>query len=281
MVRVAEGVYVHLGAQENSSSANHGDIANIGFVVGTKCVAVIDTGGTAEVGQALRLALRRVTSLPVCYVINTHVHPDHIFGNAAFMDDHPQFVGHVRLTAAMSARGPNYANALKRDLGELAAGSEIIAPNLPVADEMTLDLGGRALKLRAWPTAHTDNDLTVYDEKTATLWLADLLFVERIPVVDGSLRGWLAVIRQLRAMKARHIIPGHGRIDPAWPQALDAEARYLGLLASEVRAAIKGNKTMQQAVDTVGLSERDKWPLFDSFHRRNITAAYAELEWED
>jgi quinoprotein relay system zinc metallohydrolase 2 len=281
VVSVADGIYVHVGHQENPTSANHGDIANVGFVVGSKCVAVIDTGGTAEVGQALHAAVRRVTSLPICYVINTHVHPDHIFGNAAFVGDAVQFVGHMKLSAAMGARGKNYLNAVKRDLGEVARGTEVIAPNLLVEDVMTLDLGDRALTLRAWPTAHTDNDLTVYDKKTATLWLSDLLFVDRIPVVDGSVRGWLAVIQQLRSLQPTHVIPGHGRVDPPWPQALDAEERYLALLVSEVRSAIKADRTIQQAVDTVGLSERDKWLLSDSFHRRNVTAVFAELEWED
>ena len=282
VVELADGVYVHAGRPEDASAANQGDIANISFVVGPKCVAVIDTGGTAAVGRALHAAVRRVTPLPVCYVINTHVHPDHIFGNAAFDKDGTRFVGHAKLPAAIGARGGNYLNAVKRDLGDVAQGTRIVAPTMMVANETALDLGGRVLKLRAWPTAHTDADLTVHDEKTDSLWLSDLLFVDRIPVVDGSLRGWLAAIGELQAIKRpHHIVPGHGTIDPPWPAALLAEERYLNVLATEVRAAIKGSRTMQQAVDSVGLAERDKWLLFDSFHRRNVTAAYAELEWED
>lgn len=279
---IAEGVYVHAGLQEDPSAANRGDIANIGFIVGTKCVAVIDTGETAAIGRALRDAVRRVTALPVCYVINTHVHPDHVFGNAAFVADAPQFVGHARLPAAMAARGGNYRNALARDLGHAADGSMIVSPTVLVMNETTLDLGDRMIRLRAWRPGHTDNDLTVHDAKTDTWWLSDLLFVERIPVVDGSLRGWLAAIAELRAMpRPAHVVPGHGSVDAPWPQSLDAEQRYLDVLAREVRAAIKAGRTMQQAVDAVGASERERWRLFESYHRRNVTAAYAELEWED
>ena len=172
-------------------------------------------------------------------------------------------------------------NALYRELGAAAAGSEIIPPDIVVNDVLTLDLGGRTLKLRAWKTAHTDNDLTVYDQKTATLWTGDLLFVERMPVVDGSLRGWLAAIQELRGMHAIHVIPGHGQIAGLWPQALQPEARYLSRLQDEVRSAIKRRLTLQQTVNTVGLDEREKWLLFDGYHKRNVTAAYAELEWED
>lgn len=116
----APGVYVHYGQQAEMTPTNFGDVANLGFVVGDRCVAVIDTGGTLAVGRALRKAIGRVTTLPVCYVINTHVHPDHIFGNAAFSGDHPEFIGHARLADAMRTRGPNYLNALNRDLGDVA-----------------------------------------------------------------------------------------------------------------------------------------------------------------
>lgn len=280
MREIAPGVYAHAGAQQEASPANLGDIANTGFIVGGKCVAVIDTGGSLKVGQALRAAIRTTTQVPICYVINTHVHPDHIYGNAAFKIDKPKFVGHAKLPAAEAARAQSYQRTLQTVLGDAAAGSEIVPPDMTVSDSLELDLGGRVLELRAWKTAHTDNDLTVYDRKTGTLWLGDLLFVDRIPALDGSLRGWLATIKELRGMQARHVVPGHGPVDPPWPDALLAEERYLTLLAKEVRSALKERLTLQQAVDAVGQSEHNKWLLFDDYHKRNVTAAYAELEWE-
>lgn len=281
MRELAAGVYIHVGAQQEMSAGNRGDVANIGFVVGERCVAVIDTGGSLAVGRALRAAIRAVTATPVCYVINTHVHPDHVFGNAAFRDDRPSFVGHARLAAAMAGRGENYRRALLRELGEAAVGSELIAPDLEVRDRLDLDLGGRILELTAWRTAHTDNDLSVHDAQTGTLWLSDLLFVERVPVVDGSLRGWLAVMGELRQLAPRHVVPGHGRVGGAWPQVLEPQQRYLATLAVEVRQALAQGTTIGQAQAAVGLRERANWLLFDSFHRRNVAAAYAELEWEE
>lgn len=281
VTEIAEGIFIHTGSQEEPDRHNLGAIANIGFVIGAKCVAVVDTGGSVIVGTRLKAALRSKTQLPICYVINTHVHPDHIFGNAAFVDDKPVFVGHAKLPAAMAARGGNYRNALIRDLGPAVEGSTLIPPSLTATGTLDLDLGGRVLKLRAWPTAHTDNDMTVLDEKTGTLWLSDLLFVRRIPAVDGSLRGWLAAIEELKRLDPRRVIAGHGDAGAAWREALVEQERYLRVLLDETRAAIRAKRTIQQAVEQVGTAEKGKWLLYDGFHRRNVTASYAELEWED
>jgi quinoprotein relay system zinc metallohydrolase 2 len=275
----APGVYVHYGQQAEINRANFGDVANLGFVVGARCVAVIDTGGTFAVGRALRQAIRRVATVPVCYVINTHVHPDHIFGNAAFADDRPEFIGHARLADALRWRGPNYLNALRRDLGDVAELSAIVMPTRTIASTADLDLGGRVLSLRAWPTAHTDTDLTVFDRTSQTLWLGDLAFVGHVPVLDGNLRGFLAALEEVKAIRANLAIPGHGRA-LAWPESIAPEQRYLNSLLTDVRAAIKAKRTLTEALETVDAGH-GQWLLFDEFHRRNVTAAYAELEWDE
>jgi quinoprotein relay system zinc metallohydrolase 2 len=278
---IAPGNYVHYGEIADRTPQNLGDNANMGFIVGDRCVAVVDSGGSFAVGRALRQAIRRVTDRPVCHVILTHVHPDHFFGAAAFLADRPQFIAHENYPAQLAARARPYLNALKRDLGAAGEGSEIVKPTVLVKDELRLDLGGRVAVVRAWPVAHTDDDLTVRDEATKTLWLGDLLFVAHTPIIDGSITGFLKVIGALRGIDAARYVPGHGRGEAPWPQALDAQERYFDTILRETRAALRARKTLQQATDEVGLQEAGRWQLFDLFHRRNVTTAYTELEWED
>ncbi len=277
---IAAGLFVHQGVHELASAENEGGIANVGCVIGADAVAVIDSGGCARAGERLRQAIRRVTDRPIRYVIASHVHPDHLFGHAAFVDDRPEFVGHARLPAALAARGAYYLDNLRRDLGPVALGTRVVPPTLLVDDRLELDLGGRRLVLEAEPTAHTDNDLTMFDAATGTLWLADLLFMERVPVIDGSLLGWLSVLAALRTKTAARVVPGHGPVSAPWPDAARPLERYLARLCDETRALLAAGGTLEQAVATVGQAERGQWRLFDFYHPRNVTAAFTELEWE-
>src|SRR5690349_18786814 len=157
---VAPGIHFRRGVDEDATPTNGGAIANIGFIVGRGAVAVMDPGGSLIDGQRLRATIRRITQLPIKYVVMSHVHPDHVFGAPAFQIDNPQFVGHARLPRALALRGDFYRKRLEDALGKERAGG-VVAPTLPVQDHAEIDLGGRVLELTAHGIAHTDCDLSV------------------------------------------------------------------------------------------------------------------------
>lgn len=280
--QLGPGAFVHLGKPLPPDAPGHDDIANIGFVTGARCVAVIDSGGSMRIGRALRAAIRQKTTLPICYVINTHVHFDHVLGNAAFQDDHPQFVGHALLGAALLRSRELFLRDYAQDLDAPASAAEIIGPALQVrpGEELDLDIGSRHLTLRAWPRAHTDCDLTVYDATSGTLWTGDLLFVRRTPVLDGSLKGWLAAGEVLAAMRVRHFVPGHGAPGDDLLAALAPQRRYLQWLLERLRADIAQGRPLQDSLKDSYAGGQQQWLLFDGTNPRNLARAYQELEWE-
>ena len=280
---VTTGIYYHQGVHEEPSEANIGAIANVGFIIGDRCVAVIDSGGSYLEGSYLRQAIKDKTTLPVCYVINTHVHPDHLFGNAAFKDDSPIFIGHEKLPAAIAAREGFFAKTFKVTLGKAYTGTEFISPSQTVSlnKPVTINLGNRELTLTAYSTSHTDHDLTVLDNQTKTLWTGDLLFMGRIPVMDGSINGWIKTMTQMQTMELNFLIPGHGEASSdKWRQGITKQLDYFSLLRDEIRLIIEDLGTIDQASKEVGILEQNSWELFEHYHRRNVTASFVQLEWE-
>jgi quinoprotein relay system zinc metallohydrolase 2 len=276
------GVYVHVGRPLPLDAPGHDDIANISFVVGEKCTAVIDTGGSMSIGRRLRAALEKHTAVPVCYVINTHVHVDHVLGNGAFKSAAPSFVGHSNLAAAIDSNRVFFMKEYAGDMDAPASADQIVGPDRLVEHAATLDLGGRLLQLRAWPKAHTDCDLTVYDAKTGTLWMGDLLFRERLPALDGSLAGWLAALDELGSSRATLMVPGHGALargaDAA--KAVAEERRYLLALAAGVHEAISRNESLEDAIHKAAAAEKPRWLLWEQVHPHNVVRAYQEMEWQ-
>lgn len=277
---VAPGVHVHAGEIAEPAPGNAGDVANIAVVIGETGVAVVDAGGSREIGERVVATVRSLTDLPIVALVLTHMHPDHVFGATALVDAGAEIVGREGLDLALATRSNSYETAFQRLIGPAFAGTETPAPARAVSDLETIDLGNRTLRLRAWPTAHTPTDLTVYDEATGTLIAGDLVFDQHAPALDGSLPGWRRVLEDFDAIAPARVVPGHGAASLDWPEGGAPLRRYLDVLARDTRAALDRGATLSESVESAAASERGAWQLFDLYNPRNATAAYTELEWE-
>ena len=273
---LAAGVYIHRGQHAGIEDKNRGDSANIGFIIGSQCVAVIDTGGSVNTGNRLRAAIKSITDTPVCYVINTHVHFDHVLGNAAFVTDGAEFIGHKNLAEAMEGNKAFFVEQFADELNHQDT-SAVIGPSRLIEAEETIDLGGRKLILRAVAPAHTHADLSVYDQLSNTLWTGDLVFRERMPIVDASLRGWLKWLDDDH--QAVKVVPGHGPVGDDWQMSTMQLRAYLNALLNETRQAVADGMFLEDALDSVAVEAAASWQLNDR-HPRNVSRAYRELEWE-
>lgn len=272
---VAPGVFMHQGKLADLFTVDSDPVANITFIVGDEAVAVIDTGGSKRAGNAVLRAIRQQTDLPIGFVINTHVHPDHHFGNIAFVNEMPEFIAHARYPGDFDAKSGYY---LQRLTNPWFTGTTPIGATRVINETTELDLGNRTLVLTPHERAHTRHDLSVFDRSSGTLITGDLLFIDHLPTLDGNLMGWLAETEKLEAMLFRQVIPGHGPLQKS-KQAFEKQTRYLSSLAQAVRAAINDNIDINTASTTVMPSPGD-WKLYEAFHPRNVIQAYKELEWE-
>mgnify|MGYP002035333696 FL=1 len=280
LTEIAENNYVHFGKHVSIEDKDNEDIANIGFIVGTNCVAVIDTGGSISIGNKLKKSIRGITKKPICYVINTHVHYDHILGNKAFTDESPDFIGHKDLAEAINQNRDFFLNQFRNNLTSDPKNSDIIEPNILIEKTKKLELGERSITLIPFATSHSHNDLIVIDNKTKTLWAGDLIFRERIPSLTGSLKGWLKSINKIKELDIKVVVPGHGSVASSLDKAIKQQQDYLTLLLNKTRKAINEGKFINEAMENIDKDNEFRWLLHEYQHSTNVSRSYTELEWE-
>ena len=290
VIEITDGIYVHYGKHENIYEGNVGDIANLGFIIGDESIAVIDTGGSLVVGEAFRLAIKKISQKPIKFVINTHVHQDHIFGNIAFVKEDAIIYGHYKLKKALQERGSQYMAQINQ-MGDELKGTRIIFPHKIIAEtskdetkklsnSITIDLGNRKLFLTSHEVAHTYSDVSVYDLKTKTLFVGDLVQDERLPTVDGLAKNWIKVLNQIEKIDFNIMVPGHGKIQTD-NSALNKTKKYLQILYDEVIEVLKKDIAVEDGLKTIAQSEKNNWVLFDRINPGNVVRTFMRYEWEN
>ena len=278
---VADKIYVHFGFQEDANKINKGDISNIGFIVGDKSVLVIDTGGTPSIGEALYKKINDISGLPISYVVITHSHPDHYFGTNVFINESIDIIGHSKLQRSLDANFEFYKNLQlvnTRDQSVKKFKNFKITKIVNIDKNLTIDLGNRIIEIKAWPSGHTDNDLSIFDKKTRTLWTENI-FIRRTPSIRASVKGWKKNLEETSKMDINLIIPGHGPIKKK-NEALKPMLSYFNRLIDNTRKFHKNNLSLSKAIEKFPSENIESWLLYNIYHPSNITKVYTELEWE-
>ena len=158
--------------------------------------------------------------------------------------------------------------------------AKLIVPNqtVKVGSIETIDIGNREIEIQAWKSGHTDNDLSIYDKKTKFFW-SENIFIQRIPSIRASIKGWKSNLDETLKMDIDTIIPGHGPLKKK-NEAINPMMNYFDRLIKEVRKFHKTGKTLKETQNRAAPKNKEKWLLFDSYHNSNITKTYTELEWE-
>lgn len=237
---------------------------NAGLVVGDDAVCVIDSGTVASDAEAILAAARHVSTAPVRYVINTHHHGDHSFGNWWLRP--AMVIGHARCRLQLVGdAGESHREAIAR-LVPLAADQvravPLLPPSLTFEQGCRIRLGGTMLQLQYLGRAHTDNDVVISvvsaDEGTQVHFAGDLIEEAGPPVAfDGFPSEWGGTLRRLARLPAAPIVPGHGR--PVTRAFVAEQALAFEQLAAVCRQAEQGNDAAgARAAALAGLSDHSR-----------------------
>jgi len=278
--KLSEGVYAVLGDTGRGSEGR----SNAGFVVTKTGVVVIDALASPAQGKTLLRTIRTITTLPVQWLILTHHHPDHTFGAIVFKRAGAKIIAHPdRRTLASEDGDDAMVSAWTGVLGlrEMQGFAFADTPDVPVAHDTTLTLGGREFVIDVPGTAHTPGDLVIWLPDARALFAGDLLIEDGVAmVVDGSSGGLLAALDRVAALEPLQVMPGHGRI-PANPMQLIQLARCETLaLRTTMRNDVQQGVSMSRALASLPPADRDRAVSRNSRVRRNAVRIFAEMEQE-
>lgn len=241
LVKLSSRVYVVQGNVEPEVREN------AGFIVSAQGVIVIDTTKTLADGLWVYRQIRAVTDRPIAYVVNTHAHIDHVFGNQLF--DAP-IIAHRRSGEAMRAMlarewsPEGLARVIAQyERPEEMEGLRIVPPQLLFSDSVTLDMGDLRVEV-VRVGGHSPGSSIVYVPEEETVFLGDLLCVGRYPVLFwaneyGNIDEWLAALKYIKGLQAKTFVPGHGPVS-SMKEIANMEDYFLDLKQRVIRLAREG-----------------------------------------
>jgi glyoxylase-like metal-dependent hydrolase (beta-lactamase superfamily II) len=278
---VAEGVWFAQGEAALGSPANRNFISNAGFVVTREGVLVVDGLGSPALARELLAEIRRITPLPLRYVVVTHYHADHVYGLQVLQQAGAQVVAH---RGAADYLGSDTARLrLETSRRELAPwvdeATRLVVPDRWIDGSTTLELGGERFELRHAGPAHTPEDLVLAVPSRGVLFAGDLVFRGRVPFVgQADSRHWIESLGELIALAPQVVVPGHGPLsrEPLADLALTRD--YLQHLRAAMGRAAAELEPFEDAYARTDWSRFEHLPLFRAPNRMNAYNTYLLLE---
>ncbi len=272
--RVAEGVY-------SFQSENYAQVT-AGLVVGAKWSVLIDTLALPEETKALQAFIEEHTEVPIRYIVNTHYHADHSWGNCFFPN--AVIIAHSLCRQLMITRGQPALERAKQS-GHTFAEVELKFPNLTFPEgEMSLKMGRKCIRIIPLP-GHSPDGVGVLVEDERVLFAGDA--VMPIPyIVDGNIEQMAETLKRISRMRLENIVPGHGDIvlRGEIKTKLREDLDYLACIQKEVKKAHR-RKFPGDYLDEVDIAQCGKsrvllGGLAVELHRRNLRALYRQMYGE-
>lgn len=252
--KIAPDLYAYIS--DNDASANST------FLVSDQGILVVDTGLNAQEGQKLLAEIRKVSSAPVRWIVNTHYHPDHRGGNGVVGPD-AVIISTEFTRKQAGSKAPEYA--LNETLG---------------ADGLTLFVGGHEVRIYHPGPAHTMGDAVVYFPDQHAIATGDLFLTNSCPAMDeGDMENWIRALDHMLELPVEHIVPGHFEV--ATKAQMQSFRNYLADLRDQVARLFNEGKTLDQVIKALDLRAYKgfrQFPNYEATFKDNAAAYYAQLE---
>ncbi|HEX2387039.1 MAG TPA: MBL fold metallo-hydrolase [Candidatus Binatia bacterium] len=271
--KITDGIYVYVGKNLNS---------NCGIVLTQDGVVLIDSGHNPTDSRAIAAAVKKLTPMPVRFLIDSEPHPDHTTGHFIFS---PPATIIAAAGASESMKGRDKAEpdrnqklaASSPEMGAAFQGYRMVLPHVEYRDRMTLNVGERIFELFYMKNVHSEADSAVWLPKERVLFSASAVVVEQFNVFrpNVNIPDILAAVKMMKALNPQFVIPGHGI--PGTTKIFDDSERYYALLLERVGKMARDGKSLDEIQKTIKMPEYDGWATKERFPG-NVEAAYRAVQ---
>lgn len=270
--KLGAGVYAAISPDRSKAGSN------AGFIVGANGVVVVDSFLGADPAKELLAEIRKITNLPIRYVVNTHYHLDHTGGNAVFAEAGATVLAHRNVRSWLRTENLKFFGPTPKPEAKAQVES-LVLPDMVYSDAVDLYLGGRLVQVR-YMLGHTGGDSVVIVPDANVVFGGDLIWQKHLPnLIDASTQPWLQTLdKLLQEHPSATFVSGHG--DVATPADVRDFRDYLNTLRTDVAKAQTDGKSGQGLVDAVTAELKEKygqWGFFNNFASRNIQQTADEL----
>ncbi len=260
VTEVAPGLFYQYHHQESNNA----------FLVTDEGVLVIDTRQHPRRAEELLATIRKYTDKPIKWVINTHAHGDHYFGNSVFKREGATFIAHRDTAGMMKShlgiemkRRMGYFKQQKYDPGEV----KLVLPDVTFDSRMTLTLGGRTVELLYLGPGQNPGDTLVYFPKERVIFTGGPFSKNSWPnpSFTPSMSNWVELLRKIAAMDVDQYLGGHGDIGNK--QDVLHEAQMLADFDAGMRAAVAKGMSKDDIIKNVRF---EKYKDVRNYYRMNL-----------
>jgi len=270
--KLGEGIYVYVGKNFNS---------NCGIVLTQDGVVLIDSGHNPTDSRAILDAVKKLTPMPVRFLIDTEPHPDHTTGHFIFSPSATIIAaeGAGESMRARERQDPQRIEKLAATSPAMKAaleGYKFITPDVEYHNKMTLRVGERTFELMYLKGVHSEADTAVWLPKERVLFSASAFVTDQINILRPfvTIPDILAAGKLMKALNPEHVVPGHGT--PGTVKIFDDGDKYYALLMDRVGAQMRQGKSLDDIKKEVKMPEYASWGSQERMPT-NIDAAYKAL----
>ena len=271
--KIKDGIYVYVGTNFNS---------NCGIVITQEGVVLVDSGHNPTDSRAIFDAVKKLSPLPIRFLLDTEPHPDHTTGHFVFSPP-AVIIAHEGATASMVGREKETPGRIEKlagtspEMRKALDGYRFVPPQVEYRQKATINLGERTFELMYLKGVHSEADTAVWLPKERVLFSASGIVVDQINILRPfvTIPDILAASKMMKALNPEFVIPGHGQ--PGTVKIFDDTEKYYALLLERVGKLAKEGKSLDEIKKEVKMPEYDSWASKERFPS-NVEAAYKAVK---